>query len=221
LNELKGPTDIINFVDSQFIYINFIVDAYVSDKRYSLEEVRSNIENSLRDKYSLENTNFKEDLYFSQYYEFINSIAGVNHHTTTLMFSVLTTFTSAYVFNLDLGLNQIEPGSVDIYIKTQSATEWTHIASDDNNGNIIGELIDPLDPGQGSYDLPGASIDYASGFGGEIIINFGITEEYSTLEIKVDFGLDSSTSGNLLLTTRQQIYSYYSSTIRTIAMETT
>lgn len=218
LNDLKGPTDIIRFVDTQFIYITFHSNIYVSDKRYSLEEARANVENGLRTHYSLENTNFRENLYFSQYYEYINSIAGVNHHVTSLSFTNLLRFKSAYAFDLDIALNSIKPGSVKLYVRTSTSDPWTHIASDDGNFNIIGEPIDPNDLGLGDYNLPGATINYADGFAGEILVTFGLNENYTLYEIRVDFELEDTTNGDLLLTKRQQIYSYYSSEITTIAL---
>lgn len=218
LNDLKGPTDIIRFIDTQFIYITFHTNIYVSDKRYSLEEARANVENGLRTNYSLENTNFRENLYFSQYYEYINSIAGVNHHTTTLSFTNLLTFKSAYAFDLDLALNNIKPRSVKIYVRTSVSDLWTHIATDDGNFNLIGEPIDPTDSASSDYNLPGATINYADGFAGEILVTFGLNEDYTLYEIKVDFELEDTTNGDLLLTKRQQIYSYYASDITTVAL---
>jgi len=218
LNPLKGPTDIIRFVDTQFIYITFHCTIFVSDKRYSLEEARANVENGLRTNYSLENTAFRENLYFSQYYEYINSIEGVGHHRTNLSFTNLLSFNSAYAFDLDLALNNIKPNSVKISVRTQSSDPWTLIAQDDGNFNLIGEQIDPSDSGSGFYNLPGATINYADGFGGEILVTFGLNDNYTLYQIRVDFELEDSTEGDLLLTQRQQIYSYYQSNITMIAV---
>jgi hypothetical protein len=219
LNDLKGPTDIIKFEDTQFIYITFISNIYVSDRRYSLEEVRANVENGLRDHFSLNNTEFRKNLYFSQYYEYINSIDGVDHHTTTLSYSNILTFESAYVFDLDLAINNIKPNTVKIYVRPSGQDDWDHMASDDGNFNLVGEMIDPDNSSSGYYDLPGATINYSDGFAGEIIVTFGLQESYTNYEIRVDFELEESLAGDLLLTKRQQIYSYYDSELTIIAMD--
>lgn len=218
LNEVKGPTDIVQFVDTEFIGVVFYTTVSVSDKSYTLEQVRSNVETALRNTYSLNSTGFRTDLYFSDYYALIDNTAGVNHHRTTLSFNSPTRFNSAYVFDLELNINNISPNSVKIYVRdTPNSDDWVLIAEDDGSTNIIGTPIDPNNPSSPTYELPGAKINYADGFGGEIIVTFGLTENYTNYDIRIDFELEDSEDGDLLLTKRQQIFSYYNSEINPIA----
>ena len=218
LNEVKGPTDIIQFVDTEFIGVIFNTIPYVSDKSYTLEQVRSNIDTSFTADYALEQVGFRQNLYFSDYYALVDNTEGVNHHRTTLSFNSPAKFLSSYVFNLELNLNNIKPSSVKIYLNIPNENdEWFIIAEDDGSTNLIGTPTNPNDPNSPPYELPGAKINYADGFGGEIIVTYGLSEAYSNYSIKIDFKIEDSEEGDLLLTKRQQIFSYYEASINPIA----
>jgi len=222
LNERKPPTDILNFTDTEFLYITFHSQLYVSDKSFTEELVRANVIADLSENYSLENGQFKKNLYFSNYYEFIQSVEGIDHHITEISFSSITFFKSAYVFNLELNINNIKPLSVKIYVRdNQGANVWIHIASDDGIGNLAGEPIDPDDLGQGYYRLPDATINYADGYGGDITVTFGLDSEFSYYEIRTDYEVSDVEEGNLILTKRQQIFAYYATDLNVVFMDTT
>lgn len=220
LNSKKSPTDIIQFIDTQFIYLTFHIAAFVSEQKYTEEIVRNNITTDLSDIYSLENGTFRKNLYFSNYQCTIDNIDGIDHHESTVSFSELFSFTSAYVFTQALNINNISPGSVKIYYRLSGDTTWIHMASDDAVGNIVGEPIDPNDLGQGYYTLPGAEINYADGYSGEITVTFGLDEDYSFYEIRTDFEVAASEEGDILLTKRQQIYAYYEDDVTVTFMDT-
>lgn len=207
LNPKKSPTDIIQFIDTQFVYIVFHILAFVSDKRYTEEIVRENLSNGLRTTYSLENGSYKKNLYFSNYQNVIDNIEGIDHHETTISYQQRFKLASAYVYDMQLNINNISPGSLKLYY-SDSGGDWVHFASDDAGGNIIGELVDPTDVEQGYYQLPGAEINYADGYSGEITITYGLTSNYSFYEIRSDFEVSDSEEGNVLLTKRQQIFAY-------------
>lgn len=207
LNPKKSPTDIIQFVDTQFVYIVFHIQGFISDKRYTEEVVRDNITVGLSETYSLLAGTFKKNLYFSNYQKVIDDIEGINHHETTISYQERFKFKSAYVFDMELNINNISPGSLKLYY-SDSGGDWIHMASDDAGGNIVGEPIDPEDLGQGYYQLPGAEINYADGFSGEIAVTFGLASNFSFYEIRADFAVSDSEEGNILLTKRQQIYAY-------------
>ena len=213
LNELKGPTDILQFIDSEFINIVFHVQAFVTDRRFSREQILSNVFTGLREKYKLADAQFKRPLRYSQYYEFINSIEGVNHHKTELSFNILKRFKSAYEFDIDINLVNIQPNSVKIYVALDTdPDDWFLIATDDGIGNFDGELVNPDNPGEGTYELPGSNINYADGLGlGRV--TFGLNQPHTFYTIRVDFELSEVQEGDLILTRRQQIAYFYDAEI--------
>lgn len=214
LNELKGPTDIIQFVDTELIGVKFDSDIYISDKTYTLEEVKGNVETDLINEYKVENVEYRNNLYFSEYQSLIQQSEGVDHHQTDISFVSLLTFDSAYVFNLALNINNIKEGSVSIYVRNPSESdEWILMAQDDGSTNLIGQPTDPNNPESLPFELPGAQIDYSDGLAGDIIVTFGLTADYSQYEIKVEFEVDETVEGDLLLTKRQQVFYYYDSNI--------
>lgn len=220
LNDLKGPTDILNFVDTEFVYVTFKTTAYVSDSQYASEVVRSTIENAVAEEYALSTQTFKKSLYFSNYDAFIQGLAGVDHHITALSFSALKAFTSAYVFTLNLNIANIKPNSVKIYVQNPTVSEdWNLIAIDDGAGNFVGQLLDPDDPSSGYYELPGAEINYADGSANEITVTYGLDDTYSNYNIRVDYEVEDSEEGNLLLTKRQQIFCHYDSDVTIVRMD--
>lgn len=213
LNDVKPPTDIIQFLDTDFLYVNFYITCFVADRQYSPEQVRGLIRSALSSAYNLDDEEFRRNLYFSDYFQVIQDVPGVRNHRTTIDFTKFLRFRSAYEFYLDLGVDSIKPNTFKLYVKTDADTNWTHVASDDGNGNIVGELIDPDDTESASYELPNATLDYSTGLAGDIIITSGLTQGHTQYEIKVDFDLTAATEGNLLLTKRQQIFSYLESEI--------
>lgn len=221
LNVKKSPTDILQFIDSQFVYIVFNITAYISDKRYTEEIVLANVTAALSETYSLDTAEFRKNVYFSNYQNVIDDIEGIDHHETTLSFAQLFSFKSAYVFEQELNINNISPGSVKIYYRAEGETVWVHMASDDATGNIIGEPIDPDDLGQGYYTLPGAEINYADGYSGEITVTFGLEENYSFYELKTEYKVADSEEGDILLTKRQQILAYLEDNTAVSFMDTT
>jgi len=213
LNDVKPPTDIIQFLDTDFLYVNFYITCFVADRQYSPEQVRGLIRSTLSSAYNLDDGEFRKNLYFSDYFQVIQDVPGVRNHRTTIDFTKFLRFNSAYEFYLDIGVDSIKPETFKLYVRTDDDSDWTHVASDDGNGNIVGELIDPDDTESASYELPNATLDYSTGLAGDIIITSGLTEGHTEYEIKVDFDLLAATEGNLLLTKRQQIFSYLESEI--------
>lgn len=216
LNEVKSPTDILQFIETEFIYVVFHTTAYVTDRTFSDEEVIANIQNDLSQEYGLDETSYRQNLYFSEYHGFITNVAGVRHHRTDLSFAKFARFTSAYEFFADIGLSNIKPFSVKLYVRIDPNNEWTHIATDDGANNLIGEEIDSDDSASGTYTLPNATINYTDGFIGDVIVTFGLNEFYAEYEIKIEFELDGTENGNLVLNRRQQIFSYLDAEVNVV-----
>lgn len=219
LNDKKGTTDILQFVDTQVVYVTFESEVYISNTRYSSEQVIGNIHRALASEYSLSEAAYKKNLYFSDYYKTIDAAEGVDHHRTTLSFSEFFKFSSAYSVSMNINLANIMPGTVKLYIRdTASDGEWSQLGHDNGSGILIGDQIDPDDPSQGSYDLNSATISYIDGAIGDIIITYGLDQPFSNYEIRVDFALQDSEEGDLNLKYRQQLFAYYKDKIITHIM---
>ena len=219
LNDKKGTTDILQFVDTQVVYVTFESEVYISNTKYSSEQVIGNIHNALVSEYSLSEAAYKKNLYFSDYYKTIDAAEGVDHHRTTLSFSEFFKFSSAYLVSMNINLANIMPGTVKLYIRDTAADgEWSQLGHDNGSGILIGDQINPDDPSQGSYDLNSATISYIDGAIGDIIITYGLNQPFSNYEIRVDFALQDSEEGDLNLKYRQQLFAYYKDKIITHIM---
>lgn len=219
LNDKKGTTDILQFVDTQVVYVTFESEVYISNTKYSSEQVIGNVHNALASEYSLSEAAYKKNLYFSDYYKTIDAAEGVDHHRTTLSFSEFFKFSSAYLVSMNINLANIMPGTVKLYIRDTAANgEWSQLGHDNGSGILIGDQIDPSDPSKGSYDLNSATISYVDGAIGDIIITYGLDQPFSNYEIRVDFALQDSEEGDLNLKYRQQLFAYYKDKIITHIM---
>ena len=219
LNDKKGTTDILQFVDTQVVYVTFESEVYISNTKYSSEQVIGNIHNALASEYSLSEAAYKKNLYFSDYYKTIDAAEGVDHHRTTLSFSEFFKFSSAYLVSMNINLANIMPGTVKLYIRDTAADgEWSQLGHDNGSGILIGDQINPDDPSQGSYDLNSATISYIDGAIGDVIITYGLNQPFSNYEIRVDFALQDSEEGDLNLKYRQQLFAYYKDKIITHIM---
>lgn len=219
LNDKKGTTDILQFVDTQVVYVTFESEVYISNTKYSSEQVIGNVHNALASEYSLSEAVYKKNLYFSDYYKTIDAAEGVDHHRTTLSFSEFFKFSSAYLVSMNINLANIMPGTVKLYIRDTTADgEWSQLGHDNGSGILVGDQIDPDDPSQGSYDLNSATISYSDGTIGDMIITYGLDQPFSNYEIRVDFALQDSEEGDLNLKYRQQLFAYYKDKIITHIM---
>lgn len=219
LNDKKGTTDILQFVDTQVVYVTFESEVYISNTKYSSEQVIGNVHNALASEYSLSEAAYKKNLYFSDYYKTIDAAEGVDHHRTTLSFSEFFKFSSAYLVSMNINLANIMPGTVKLYIRDTAADgEWSQLGHDNGSGILIGDQIDPNDPSRGSYDLNSATISYIDGAIGDVIITYGLDQPFSNYEIRVDFALQDSEEGDLNLKYRQQLFAYYKDKIITHIM---
>lgn len=200
LTEKKAPVDIVSFETVNFTYINFTINLYVSDKRYALSDVKSNVLNTLETDYSISNMDFKQALRFSDYVAKIDGVTGVDYHDTTISLYKYESFNSAYTASIALEMDDIKTSSVSVYVKTTTGTTWSKVAHDDGLGNFVADT---------GYTISASTIAYTDG-AGSLIITSGLTESYSTYSIKVTYNIEST---NIVPTKRYQIISYGTSTI--------
>jgi hypothetical protein len=216
LNDKKGTTDILQFVDTQFIYVDFKPVIWMANNVYTPDQVKDFVRNALVAAYSINTGEYKKSLYFSDYLGVLDTATGVDHATCSLGFHETSLFLSAYEFNTDLNIDNIRPNSVSIKIKNDAVgMGWQEMARDDGNGNLIGSPIDPTDPSSDVYALPSAKIDYSDGSIGDVIVTFGLTEPYNNYDIKIDFELTDAAEGNLVLKYRNQMIIFGSDDIIT------
>jgi hypothetical protein len=219
LNDKKGTTDILQFVDTQIIYVTFCPVVFIKDTRYTPERVREFVHNALVAEYSIYQGKYKAGLYFSDYYAVIDSATGVDHCVCELKFSEMALFESAYEFSTNINLNNIKKNSVSIKIKNDAAgMDWQELASDDGSGNLIGSPVDPANPSGGHFQLPGAAINYLDGSIGDIIVTFGLTEPFANYQMRIDFELDDTEAGDLKPVLRNQLFAWYADDIQTRLM---
>jgi hypothetical protein len=206
LNDKKGITDILQFVDTQFIYVDFKPVVWMENNIYTPNQIKDFVHNALVAAYSINVGKYKKSLYLSDYLRVLDGTTGVDHATCELSFHETLLFDSAYEFNTSLSINNIKPNSVSIKIKNDLAgMAWREMAHDDGYGNLIGSPINPADLAAGNYDLPSAKIDYLDGAIGDIIVTFGLTEPYNNYDIKIDFEITDAAEGNLVLNRRNQM----------------
>jgi len=211
LNDRKSPSDILQFVDVDFLYVVFDTHLWISDKQFTEGQVRYSLTEKLKNVFGLVNSQMKKNLYLSNYEAVIDEVSGVDHHVTTISFVKLNVFSSAYVFTQNLGVNNIKPNTVKIWIQFQSEP-WSLMARDNGSGLLVGEPIDPNDSALGDYQLPGAEINYSNGVSNDLTVTLGLSEDFSFYKLKVEFEVEDSEGGNLFLTSREQIQGFYDNT---------
>ena len=210
LNDKKGTTDILQFIDTQVIYVTFNSEVWISNTKYSSEQVIGNIHKVLSSEYALSKAEYKKNLYFSDYYRSVDAAEGVDHHKTSITFTEFFNLSSAYLFTANLNLPNILPGSVKLWVKdTATDEDWKLLGHDNGYGLIVGDLIDPDDPSQGSYDLNSATISYSDGDIGDVLVSYGLNQPYANYKIKIDFSQTDAEEGDLILKYRQQMFAYF------------
>ena len=198
LNSKKGPTDLINFDDVVFVNFYFEIEAFVTDKNYTINTVKNNIENDLIENYSIENLDFFEKIYQEDYLSFIKDIDGVRHHDTEVKIYQIESFeASAFTSSYTLDLYSIREETVFVYVKdtTSSSNPYVLIGQDNGSGVFTAES---------GYDLTGSTINYENGEVGLIVVS-GITGSPSDYEIKTIYLPEDD---DLILNKRYNFFNY-------------
>lgn len=198
INEIKGnkpPTDILKFTDTEFIYLAFHIAAYVHDVSYSLSNIKSDIISLTSEEYSLQNLDFKQSLYETNWKGFISAIPGITYHSSYIEMIQYESFTSAYLGSFTAAIHPVDPASVKIYVKdtTSESNPYVLIGTDDGVGGFTAES---------GYNLTGSAISYSSGEGVLTVVS-GLSGAYNDYEIKVYYQSDSN---DLILPLRNQIF---------------
>lgn len=194
INENKSPTDIVQFEDVVKVLLVFQGTIYVSNSIYTLAEVKQNVLDELEATYEIENINFEQNLYYSDYQALIDNTTGVDYHDTVAKFSTYPSFSSAYIAQATLRLNPVTTSSIQVYVEDTTGSEgYKLIGTDDGAGGFVAES---------GYTLGGSSVNYTTGV---CVINVasGLSGTYTDYNIKI---VHSHTSNNLLLSNRYEIF---------------
>jgi len=216
LNNYKSPTDIINFIDVDFIYLQFEVDAYVRDRSYSLTTVKNNIIENLSSEYNLFNMDFAANIYESDYKGFIDDIEGVSYHNSTILLYSYFDFTQVRSSNIATSIFPLLPydasnttlTGIKLYIREGNPEEWideewTYIGRDDGDGNIISDNSD--------YTISGSYISYLTGEGNlNLVLISDPTKTFLNYTLKVLYKIEDE---NYETKSKNQIFSYDSANV--------
>lgn len=170
---IKSLTDIIQFHDPKITYLRFTPEVGYSADKYTPDEVINAVTNILMDTYAISNQNrrFKESLYYSQFYELINSLPEVVWHQTELTMIQYPEWSIdpldgeiiPYTFQIELNHSHIFPGTVKLFIRNIDINlpeghfykDWYLISEFDENGNFVPEIIPEWDD-EPEYTIPDA-----------------------------------------------------------------
>jgi len=184
---------IINLLE--FIYLIFNVQAFVSNRSYTLSSVKNSILTDLLNEYHYTNMDFETNIYETNWKAFIENIEGVDHHTSYVELFNYYTFESAYESSFQLSLYPVTEGSVKVYIKDTTIPDSTFelIGTDDSYGEFTEET---------GYDLVGSTINYETG-AIQLIVGCGIDQSETNYSIKVIYQIDND---NLEFNKRYQFF---------------
>lgn len=197
------PTDLIRFEDVEKIPLIFNVDAVVKNSSYSLVQVKSNIEMTLTETYSIANMNFGVNIYNSDFVAMVDRVEGVRNHISSILCKKEgNLFSQSYLAKLDLPIYPLDYTKFAIYIldTTLEEPEYELLALCDANGSIIG---------QNGYNTSNSVINLNTGLG-TLIVNNKLTKNYTRYKLKV---LYASLSPDLILRNRADIFTYDGSNI--------
>lgn len=206
LNEKKPPVDIVRFVDPSIVYLNFITEAFVQDRKYALSQVQSAIITVLQNTYGLDAMNFKQNIYYSDYISAIDNIDGVAYHNTNIKLHTLTNLNMlTNSADLNSELLHIKANSIKVYVRdlTDALADFLLLAHDDGSSNLVADV---------GFTIGASSINYSTGIG-NINITSGINSNKS-YELKLEYEIDTNFTNNILPPKRNQILLYSSSNVQ-------
>lgn len=180
VHDLCDPTDLISFEDVYKIPMVFYIDCTISSSAYTTAEVESYIKSNLSKTYGIENMNFGESVYDSDYVRLIDETEGVKNHISHIeLYKEDYILSSAYYGEFNLPIYPIDYNSVIIYVKDTSITDskYEKLATCDSNGNIVGS---------GVYITTNSTLDLNTGKGSLYISN-GLTSDYHNYLFKIEY----------------------------------
>ena len=211
LHAKADPTDIVKFESIEKIPLIFIINGTVQNSSYTLLRVKANIENALENNYSIANTDFGENIYYSDFTRIIDEVDGVRNHISEInlkkegMFLTQGDYSMGvnYVGGFELPIYPIDYSKLKFYVEniTDENPKYIQFAYSDSNGSIIGlENVEDY----GDFNINGSTINLSTGKG-SLVISKGLTDVYSNYKIKIIY---ASSDSDLILRKRSDIFYY-------------
>jgi hypothetical protein len=198
----SNPTDILSYEQVEKISLIFNVQAMVLNSSYILSQVKTDIDDTLKLYYGIENIEFGTNIYNSDIVRLIDEVVGIRNHLTNIQVKKEFVFSSPYIFDIDIPVYPLSGPTIQFYVKKINEPDSTYIQCAVSNAN--GAIS-----GVGGFNTLGSSINVANGKG-TMIINNILTDPFSEYKIKV---LCKSQNPDLLLNKRNYIFQYDSSNI--------
>ena len=180
IHNLCDPTDLISFENVGKIPMIFHIDGTIANSSYTTAEVEASIKASLSETYGIENMEFGENVYDSDYVRLIDEVKGIDNHISYIeLVKNDITLSSAYYCNFQLPIYPIDWEHTMIYVKDITADEpkWEELAICDSNGNLVGV---------NEYVTTDSSLGINDGQG-KLIIKSGLTGNYANYIFKVSY----------------------------------
>ena len=204
LYELCDPTDLINFESTYKIPMIFHVEGTMTSSAYTTAEVENNIKSNLSSEYGIENMDFGESVYESDYVRLIDETEGIKNHISYVeLYKDNITFSSEYYCDFELPIFPIDYENVFVYIKDKTIenSDYSLMATCDVNGNLIGADCT-------SYIMTNSTLDLNNGKG-KISVTNGLDSPYNNYLIKISYQYDGR---NIYNNSRKNIL-YYENTV--------
>lgn len=200
LYELCDPTDLINFESTYKIPMIFHVEGTMTSSAYTTAEVENNIKSNLSSEYGIENMDFGESVYESDYVRLIDETDGIKNHISYVeLYKDNITFSSEYYCDFELPIFPIDYENVFVYIKDKTIenSDYSLMATCDVNGNLIGA-------DDTSYIMTNSTLDLNNGKG-KISVTNGLDSPYNNYLIKISYQYDGR---NIYNNSRKNILYY-------------
>ncbi|HPJ86797.1 MAG TPA: hypothetical protein PLU55_01650 [Candidatus Pacearchaeota archaeon] len=159
----KSPTEILQFTNTQKIYIMFNVNAKISNSTTSI--VSSQIKDLIYDAYSTLNTNYQTNIYSSNYINDIDDLTYIDYHETTIKlmdYNVNAIQTDRLVnafFVSSLPSQEISlvNNSLELWIKRKIGGVWQEPVQ-------IAYSLGTSFIGMNGYTISSSNINYSTGY---------------------------------------------------------
>lgn len=185
LYKLCDPTDLIHFEDTYKVPMEFHINGTLMSSAYTTAEVENHIKSNLSKIYGIENMDFGETVYESDYVRLIDETDGIKNHTSYIeLYKNDIKFSSQYYCDFELPVHPIDYETVEVYIKntTVEDSKYELMAKCDINGNLVGAE-------NTTYIMTNSTLDLNNGKG-KINVSNGLDSDYHNYLIKIGYRYD-------------------------------
>lgn len=221
LNQVKSPTDIIEFNDAEVVFLNFVSKLFVKERSYNLTNVKTKVVDKLINTYSINNFEFGNSIFESDYKGLIDSIEGIDHNITKIRLVNYFTFDQASSCSFNLSLHPVKKSiTQNISVKVSIANPLTpnsfiYVGQDSlaNDGTFITDttIVDPI------FDLTNSAVSYTNGQGviflsgtNAVDAPYGPSQSFLNFILKIEYEIDAL---DFELKKRNQIFRYEDSNV--------